>query len=87
MDLFPRSATGDKGLGFPTDEHDNQGWKLYITSLVMILLAGVSVIARCCSRLWFSSFGWDDAAIVVSLVCEKSLKSPLSPTRNRMDSL
>lgn len=61
---------GDKGIGFSTAEYENRGWRLYLTSLIMILLAGVFVIARCCSRWWFSSFGWDDAVIVMSLVSE-----------------
>lgn len=56
-------------MGFPTTEYDNNGWKLYITSLVMIISAGVFVIMRCSTRLWFAKFGWDDVAIVASLVC------------------
>ncbi|KAM5341226.1 hypothetical protein ACJ41O_015335 [Fusarium nematophilum] len=59
---------GDKGMGFPTDGVDNQGWKLYITSLVMIITAGLFVIARCSTRFWMHKLGWDDAAVVVSLL-------------------
>ncbi|KAK5995385.1 hypothetical protein PT974_03789 [Cladobotryum mycophilum] len=54
-------------MGFPTDEVENHGWKLYITSLVMIITAGLFVIARCASRIYFYKFGWDDVAIIVSL--------------------
>ncbi|KAF4975988.1 hypothetical protein FZEAL_7295 [Fusarium zealandicum] len=59
---------GDKGMGFPADGVDNQGWKLYITSLVMIITAGLFVIARCSTRYWMRELGWDDAAVVVSLL-------------------
>lgn len=55
-------------MGFATSDYDNNGWKLYITSLVMIISAGIFVILRLSTRLWFAKFGWDDAAILVSLV-------------------
>ncbi|UNI19404.1 Acylglycerone-phosphate reductase [Purpureocillium takamizusanense] len=54
-------------MGFPTDGVDNNGWKLYITSLVAIIVAGMMVISRCAARLWLSKLGWDDASIVLSL--------------------
>ncbi|KAH6974392.1 hypothetical protein BKA56DRAFT_675831 [Ilyonectria sp. MPI-CAGE-AT-0026] len=59
---------GDKGMGFPTDGVDNHGWKLYITSLVMIITAGLFVIFRVTTRVTMNKLGWDDAAVVVSLV-------------------
>ncbi len=62
----------DRGIGFPNNGADDQGWKLYITSLVMILAAGLFVIARCVMRWSRHSFGWDDVAIVVSLVRRQS---------------
>ncbi|OAA69092.1 hypothetical protein ISF_03467 [Cordyceps fumosorosea ARSEF 2679] len=62
-------TTGNRGLGFPTDQYDDNGWKLYITSLVMLISAGIFVILRCSTRLWFRKFGWDDATIVASLSC------------------
>lgn len=55
-------------MGFPDNGVDNQGWKLYITSLVMIITAGLFVIARCSTRFFMHKLGSDDAAIVVSLV-------------------
>lgn len=55
-------------IGFPSDGVPNQGWKLYITSLTMVLVAGVTVIARLATRYKFKALGWDDLAIVVSLV-------------------
>ncbi|KAI1043844.1 hypothetical protein LB505_010716 [Fusarium chuoi] len=36
----------DRGMGFPADGVDNHGWKLYITSLVMIISSGLFVVAR-----------------------------------------
>ncbi|KAH7122027.1 hypothetical protein B0J13DRAFT_599213 [Dactylonectria estremocensis] len=59
---------GDKGMGFPQDGVDNQGWKLYITSLVMIITAGLFVLARCATRYGMNKLGWDDAAVVVSML-------------------
>lgn len=47
----------------------NQGWKLYITSLVMVIVAGLFVIARCTTRLISHKLGSDDYTIVTSLVC------------------
>ncbi|KAM0326959.1 hypothetical protein ACHAQA_006080 [Verticillium albo-atrum] len=58
---------GPRGMGFPADGVDNQGWKLYITSLVMIISAGLFVIARCATRFYMFKLGWDDLAVVVSL--------------------
>ncbi|KAJ2902885.1 hypothetical protein MKZ38_010696 [Zalerion maritima] len=58
---------GDKGMGFPSDGIPNQGWKLYVTSLVMVLASGLFVIARCSARCVMRKFGSDDATICVSL--------------------
>ncbi len=58
----------DRGIRFPNNGADDQGWKLYLTSLIMILAAGLFVIARCIMRFARHTFGWDDAAIMVSLV-------------------
>jgi hypothetical protein len=58
----------NRGVGFPNNGVDDQGWKLYITSLVMILAAGLVVIARVSIRLARRNFGYDDVAIVAALV-------------------
>ena len=58
----------DRGMGYPADGVDNQGWKLYITSLVMIISAGLFVVARCFARFSIHKLGSDDIAIVASLV-------------------
>ncbi|RGP63505.1 hypothetical protein FSPOR_8558 [Fusarium sporotrichioides] len=59
---------GDRSIGFPTDAGDNQGWKLYITSLVMIITAGLFVSARCIARYSIHKLGSDDVAILVSFL-------------------
>lgn len=58
------------GMGFPADGLENHGWKLYITSLVMIIASGLFVTARCVTRIRASKFGRDDAAMLLSLVGE-----------------
>ncbi|KAM0248121.1 hypothetical protein ACHAQJ_009591 [Trichoderma viride] len=59
---------GPKGMGFPADGVENHGWKLYITSMVMIIVAGLVVIVRCASRVYLYNFGTDDIVIIVSLL-------------------
>jgi hypothetical protein len=67
---------GPHGMGFPNNGFDDQGWKMYITAVVMIILAGLFVIARCATRMWMlGKLGWDDFTIVVALV--SVLKIPL----------
>ncbi|KAK6431846.1 hypothetical protein LTR95_011988 [Oleoguttula sp. CCFEE 5521] len=55
-------------LGFPHDGLPDQGWKLYITSLVMIIAAGLVTVIRCVHRLHTRKFGRDDTVIAVSLL-------------------
>ncbi|KAK6412043.1 hypothetical protein LTR95_018022 [Oleoguttula sp. CCFEE 5521] len=55
-------------LGFPHGGLPDQGWKLYITSLVMIVTAGLFTLSRCVLRLHTRQFGRDDTVIVVSLL-------------------
>lgn len=60
---------GPYGMGFPQNGVDNHGWQMSITAVVMIILAGLFVIARCTTRIWMlGKIGWDDVAIIVSLV-------------------
>lgn len=58
-------------LGFPSGGEANQGWKLYLTSLVMILSAGLVVIARIVTRFRAVKLGADDYTIVASLISQK----------------
>ncbi|KAH7068960.1 hypothetical protein BKA63DRAFT_397026, partial [Paraphoma chrysanthemicola] len=55
-------------MGFPKDGEPNQGWKLYLTSLIMVLCAGLIVIARIATRLRVSRLMVDDYTIIASLV-------------------
>lgn len=73
---------GPYGMGFPDDGVPNQGWKLYITSLVMIISAGLFVIARCTTRYYFFKLGWDDLAVVVSLVSTATNMTIVVPLRS-----
>lgn len=57
---------GPFGMGFPRDVA-NDGWRLYILSLVMIVLAGLFVVARLFIRVSKAQTGWDDLAVVASL--------------------
>ncbi|KAM0738705.1 hypothetical protein ACQRIT_006442 [Beauveria bassiana] len=59
-------TVGGRAMGFPTSEYGNDGWKLYITSLVMIICAGIIVTARCSTRFWLAKLGWDDVVIIAS---------------------
>lgn len=62
-------------MGFPADGVDNQGWKLYLTSLIMILSAGLFVIARVLTRVRIFELKADDYAIIASLVSQKEAES------------
>lgn len=69
---FDADENMSSALGFSNDDGlPSQGWKLYVVSLVMILLAGVTVIARCATRIVARQLGSDDYAIICSLVCQR----------------
>ena len=59
---------GPYGLGFPHDDLPNNGWKLYVTSLVMIVTSGLFVLARVSTRVRLGQLGKDDIAIAISWV-------------------
>lgn len=61
--------------GFPANGVDNQGWKLYITSLIMVISAGLVVLWRLVLRVAKKTLGPDDFTIVASLV-RQLLSSP-----------
>lgn len=58
-------------MGFSSGGEANQGWKLYMTSLVMILSAGLIVVARIATRLCAAKLESDDYTIIASLVSQK----------------
>jgi len=60
---------GAHGMGFPNNGFDDQGWKMYITAVVMIILSGCFVVARGATRIWLvGKLGWDDLTITIALV-------------------
>jgi hypothetical protein len=54
-------------IGLPSNGKANQGWKLYLTSLIMILCAGLAVIARVYARRAIKLQA-NDYTIIASLV-------------------
>ncbi|CBX99396.1 hypothetical protein LEMA_P086350.1 [Plenodomus lingam JN3] len=54
-------------IGLPSDGEANHGWKLYITSLIMVLCAGLLVTVRVWTRFKAVRLGADDYTIVASL--------------------
>ncbi|KAI9901072.1 hypothetical protein N3K66_002889 [Trichothecium roseum] len=64
---------GPYGLGFPHDDLPNNGWKLYVTSLVMIVTSGLFVLARVSTRVRLGQLGKDDIAITISWVSALSV--------------
>ncbi|KAB5566123.1 integral membrane protein [Coniochaeta sp. 2T2.1] len=59
---------GPHGMGFPNNGFEDQGWKMYITAVVMIIASGLFVIARLTTRIWMhGKLGWDDFTIVLAL--------------------
>lgn len=56
-------------IGLPSEGVPNQGWKLYLTSLIMVIVAGLCVIARITARAALNKLGPDDYTIIASMVC------------------
>lgn len=57
----------------------NRGYELYITAIVMVILAGLTVLTRVAARWAGKRFGLDDYTIVASLVRHTS--TPQIPRR------
>lgn len=54
--------------GQTVDGIPDRGYKLYITALVMVLIAAVFVVIRLVTRVHLRQLGWDDCFLVVALV-------------------
>lgn len=54
--------------GQGTIDRPSQGWKLFITATVMVIVAGFFVLGRLVVRYKSKLFGWDDYTIAFSLV-------------------
>jgi len=62
------SSIMSRGLGFSAEGVPNQGWKLSVTSITFVVLAGLTTAARCATRFHARQLGSDDYTIVCSLV-------------------
>ena len=52
-------------VGKATPDVPNQGWGLYIVSVVMVIISGLFVMARIAVRLSRNMMGWDDYMIIL----------------------
>ena len=55
-------------VGLGDADAPNRGFELYVTSLVMVLVAGLFVLGRLAARWTKRQFGMDDYTIILSLV-------------------
>lgn len=55
-------------IGLSDAENPDRGYQLYLTALVMVLVAGMVVLGRLAARWAKKGYGYDDYAIIVSLV-------------------
>lgn len=46
----------------------DRGWQLWITSVVMVIVAGFFVAGRLAARVSRNKLGWDDYSIIGALV-------------------
>ena len=54
--------------GFPTPDLPNDGWRVWLALVIMIIISGLVVMIRVATRVSAGQMGADDYAIVVSLV-------------------
>lgn len=54
--------------GQTIDGIPDRGYKLFITALVMVLIAAIFVAIRLATRIHLRQFGWDDLFLVIALV-------------------
>ncbi|GAB1738719.1 hypothetical protein NU219Hw_g3514t1 [Hortaea werneckii] len=54
--------------GFPSDELPNEGYRLWLAIVIMIISSGTFVIARIATRLSTHQMGFDDYAIIAAFV-------------------
>lgn len=57
-----------QNVGLGDADTPNRGFELYVTSLVMVFVAGLFVLGRLAARWTKRQFGTDDYTIVLSLV-------------------
>ncbi|KAI6813967.1 hypothetical protein KC340_g16310 [Hortaea werneckii] len=54
--------------GFPSDELPNEGYRLWLAIVIMIICSGTFVLARIATRLSTHQMGFDDYAIIAAFV-------------------
>lgn len=55
-------------IGLGDAENPDLGYQLYLTALVMVLVAGMVVLGRLAARWAKKAYGYDDYAIIISFV-------------------
>lgn len=56
--------------GFPTDGLPNEGYKVWLALVIMIICSGTMVCLRMAARLSTQQMGFDDYTIIAALVRE-----------------
>ena len=54
--------------GQTVDGIPDRGYNLYITAVVMVLIAAIFVAIRLATRVHLRQLGWDDLFLVIALV-------------------
>lgn len=67
-----------RNVGLGNADAPNRGFELYVTSLVMVLVAGLFVLGRLAARWTKRQFGMDDYTIILSLVRSEGSDSGLT---------
>lgn len=69
--------------GQTVDDIPDRGYVLYITALVMVLVAALFVVARLSSRIYTTRMGADDVTIGIALVGDRSELNGIDVKSNR----
>ncbi|KAI7238114.1 hypothetical protein KC330_g2754 [Hortaea werneckii] len=64
----PANVSYVNPAGFPSDELPNEGYRLWLAIVIMIICSGTFVIARIATRLSTHQMGFDDYAIIAAFV-------------------
>ncbi|KAI7480633.1 hypothetical protein D0860_06989 [Hortaea werneckii] len=64
----PANVSYVNPAGFPSDELPNQGYRLWLAIVIMIISSGAFVIARIATRISTHQMGFDDYAIIAAFL-------------------
>ncbi|KAI7156395.1 hypothetical protein KC349_g6311 [Hortaea werneckii] len=64
----PANVSYVNPAGFPSDELPNEGYRLWLAIVIMIICSGTFVIARIATRLSTHQMGFDDYAIIAAFI-------------------